>query len=63
MGIGDGMPDSVRHLNYRALELVCREQAAIASSKETRLALEAMASEYQNLAKRQKTPKKNKEKD
>jgi hypothetical protein len=35
---------------YRSLELLCREQAALSSNKETRSALEAMASEYRKLA-------------
>jgi hypothetical protein len=36
--------------SYRSLELVCRNQAALASSKETKIALEAMAAEYRKLA-------------
>jgi len=37
-------------LNYRSLEHVCREQAALASTMETRVALEAMAAEYRSKA-------------
>jgi hypothetical protein len=36
--------------SYRSLELLCRNQAALASSKETKIALEAMAAEYRKLA-------------
>jgi hypothetical protein len=36
--------------SYRSLEILCRKQAALASTKETRTALEAMATEYRKLA-------------
>jgi hypothetical protein len=36
--------------SYRSLELLCRNQAALASTKETKTALEAMAAEYRKLA-------------
>jgi hypothetical protein len=39
--------------SYRSLELLCRGQAALASTHETRLALEMMAAEYQKLADQQ----------
>jgi len=35
---------------YRTLELLCRNQAALSSTKETKSALEAMAAEYRKLA-------------
>jgi len=38
------------HASYRSLELLCRNQAALASTKETKSALEAMAAEYRRLA-------------
>jgi len=36
--------------SYRSLELVCRQQAAIAATPETRTELERMALEYKRLA-------------
>lgn len=43
----------MRHLSndsYRSLELLCRQQAAIAATPETRTELERMALEYKRLA-------------
>jgi len=36
--------------SYRALELLCRRQAAISATKEVRTALEEMVVEYRKLA-------------
>jgi hypothetical protein len=36
--------------SYRSLELLCREQAAVASTAATKRELECMALEYQRLA-------------
>jgi len=44
------MPDRLRNFSYRSLELLCRKQAALASSEETRRELEIMAGEYAVLA-------------
>jgi len=46
------MPDRLRNFSYRSLELLCRKQAALASSEETRRELEIMAGEYAVLADR-----------
>jgi hypothetical protein len=46
------MRDSLPNVSYRSLERFCREQAALASTKETRVALEAMATEYRARAER-----------
>ena len=46
------MPDRLRDFSYRSLELLCRKQAALASSEETRRELEIMAGEYAVLADR-----------
>jgi hypothetical protein len=40
----------LQNFSYRSLELLCRKQAALASTTETRKALEAMAREYRTLA-------------
>jgi hypothetical protein len=43
----------MRHLqnaSYRSLELLCRKQAALSSTKEAKSALEVMAAEYRKLA-------------
>jgi hypothetical protein len=44
------MHDSHPSLSYRSLELLCRKQAALSSTKATRMALEEMAAEYRRLA-------------
>jgi hypothetical protein len=36
--------------SYRSLEILCRKQAAVASTAETKRELERMALEYQRLA-------------
>jgi hypothetical protein len=46
------MDDSPTSFSYRSLERLCRKQAALASTKETRVALEAMAAEYRKQAER-----------
>jgi hypothetical protein len=46
------MPDQLGNLSYRSLELMCRRQAALSSSEETRKELEIMAGEYAALADR-----------
>jgi hypothetical protein len=46
------MPDRLRDFSYRSLELLCRRQAALSSSEETRKELEIMAREYAVLADR-----------
>jgi len=38
------------HESYRSLELLCRQQAAIAATPKTRTELERMALEYKRLA-------------
>lgn len=43
----------MRHLpnvSYRSLELLCRQQAALASTSDTRHELERMALEYKRMA-------------
>jgi hypothetical protein len=37
-------------MSYRSLERLCRNQAALSSTKETRAILETMAAEYRRLA-------------
>jgi hypothetical protein len=44
------MHDSHPLHSYRSLELLCRKQAALSSTKATRMALEEMAAEYRSLA-------------
>jgi hypothetical protein len=39
--------------NYRSLELICSQQAALTSNEVTRRALLALAAEYRKLAERQ----------
>jgi hypothetical protein len=46
------MPDRLRNSSYRSLESLCRRQAALSSSEETRKELEIMANEYAVLADR-----------
>jgi hypothetical protein len=46
------MPDRLRNSSYRSLELLCRRQAVLSSSEETRKELEIMANEYAVLADR-----------
>jgi hypothetical protein len=54
------MHDLLPNFSYRSLERFCREQAALASTNETRVALEAMAAEYraraERMEKEQSTP-------
>jgi len=40
----------IDNFSYRSLELLCRHQAAVACTPETRRELEIMAVEYQRLA-------------
>jgi hypothetical protein len=40
----------LQNASYRSLELLCRERAALSSTKEAKSALEAMAAEYRKLA-------------
>ena len=47
------MDEPPTDFSYRSLELLCRRQAALASTEETRQALEMMAAEYQKLADQQ----------
>ena len=44
------MDEPPTDFSYRSLELICRRQAVLASTAETRLALEMMAAEYRKLA-------------
>jgi hypothetical protein len=46
------MHDSPANFSYRSLERLCQKQAALASTKEARVALEAMAAEYREQAER-----------
>jgi hypothetical protein len=46
------MLDRLRNFSYRSLEMLCRKQAALASSAEIRRELEIMAGEYETLADR-----------
>jgi hypothetical protein len=40
----------VPNVSYRSLELLCRQQAALASTSDTRQELERMALEYKRIA-------------
>ena len=42
----------IAHLSYRSLELLCRQQAALAATASTRHELERMALEYKEQADR-----------
>ena len=44
------MDDSLANVSYRSLELLCRQQAKLAATPDTRKALECMALEYKQLA-------------
>jgi hypothetical protein len=46
------MHDSHPSFSHRSLERLCQKQAALASTKEARVALEAMAAEYREQAER-----------
>jgi hypothetical protein len=47
------MHDSPANLSYRVLELLCRQQAKLSATPETRNELERMALEYKRLADQQ----------
>lgn len=47
------MEHQLSDISYRALELLCRKQAAISGTPGTRKALEHMALEYKRLADRE----------
>jgi hypothetical protein len=47
------MHDSPADLSYRVLELLCRQQAKLSATPETRNELERMALEYKRLADQQ----------
>jgi hypothetical protein len=47
------MHDSPANLSYRMLELLCRQQAKLCATPETRNELERMALEYKRLADQQ----------
>lgn len=42
--------DQIANISYRSLEVVCRKQAALSSTPDTRRELLRMALEYQHLA-------------
>jgi hypothetical protein len=44
------MDESPANFSYRALEILCRQQARLSASPETRSELERMAREYKLLA-------------
>jgi hypothetical protein len=44
------MDESPANVSYRSLEMVCRQQAKLSATPETRDVLERMALEYKQLA-------------